>query len=86
MQQEWENNVNLLSLEFLPLQSTSKMLLSPSSCISGMVMKKPPSNSTREGVWLLILKTELGWAVEGSSGAQEELYQIPCQVMSSVLS
>lgn len=41
MQQEWESNLNLLNLEFLPLQSTSRMLLSPSSCISGMVMKTP---------------------------------------------
>lgn len=42
MQQEWENNLGvLLSLEFFSLQSTSKMLFSPSSCISGMVMKRP---------------------------------------------
>lgn len=48
--------------------------------------EETPSSSTREGVWLLILKTELGWAVKHSSGAQEELYQIPCQVMSLGLS
>lgn len=44
------------------------------------------AGNAKEGVWLLILKAALGWAVKGSSGAQEELYQIPCQVMSLVLS
>lgn len=62
MQEEWENKLCvLLSSEFLPPQSTSKMLLSPSSCISGMVMKTLKQFKGK----ILVAHLE-GWAWLGS--------------------
>lgn len=87
MQWEWENNLCvLLSLEFFATSEHIQNVTQPLILHLRDGDEETPSNSTREGAWLLILKIELGWAVKCSSGAQEELYQIPCQVMSLVLS